>query len=140
MMRALIDDAAIIDLPSYARDDGVVVVAQASEHVPFAVARMFTVEGAPGAVRGQHAHKRCSQFMLCVSGVIEFLVDDGGARKNVTLNRGDKALLVPPMLWQSVTFRAPQSILVVLCDRPYEEDDYIRDYAAFLETRSGEPS
>jgi len=132
---SLIAGAVTIDLPTYARDDGVVVVAEALKHVPFAVVRMFTVEAPPGAVRGQHAHKRCSQFMLCVSGAVEVRIDDGGARKAAVLDRGDRALFVPPMLWQSVTFQGPQSVLVVLCDRPYEEGDYIRDYETFLDAR-----
>jgi len=34
-----------------------------------------------------------------------------------------------------VKFRQPSSVLVVLCDRLYEEHDYIRDYAEFLAFR-----
>jgi dTDP-4-dehydrorhamnose 3,5-epimerase-like enzyme len=129
-----IADAMTIDLPRHARDDGALVVAEALTHVPFAIVRMFTIQAPAGAVRGEHAHRRCSQFMICVSGVVEFSVDDGGNRKTCVLDRGNQALLVPPMLWQSVACRVP-SVLIGLCDRPYEEDDYIRDYAAFLETR-----
>lgn len=135
MTARTIADVVAIDLPSHVRDDGVLVVAEGATHVPFAVARLFTVQAPAGAIRGQHAHRHCAQFMICVSGAVDFSVDDGIDRRTFALDRGDAALFVPPMLWQSVTFRAPQSVLIGLCDRPYEEDDYIRDYATFLDAR-----
>ncbi|HWK94408.1 MAG TPA: FdtA/QdtA family cupin domain-containing protein [Pseudolabrys sp.] len=128
-------DVVKLDLPRHVRDDGVLVVAEGLKHVPFAVARLFTVEAPLGAVRGRHAHWRCSQFMICVYGAIEFLVDDGAVHKAFVLEHGHEALYVPPLLWQSLTFRAPKAVLVGICDRPYEEDDYIRDYDAFLDAR-----
>jgi hypothetical protein len=39
--------------------------------------------------------------------------------------------LVPPMIWHTVNFRKVDSAIIVLCDRHYESDDYIRDYAEF---------
>lgn len=128
-------DAITVPLPRDARDDGVLVIAEAHAHVPFAIARMFTIQAPAGAVRGRHAHRRCSQFMLCVSGAVDVLLDDGAGQRTVSLARDNDALHVPPMIWKAVTFHAPQTVLVVLCDRPYEEDDYIRDYAAYLDAR-----
>lgn len=132
---ATVADAVKLELPRHVRDDGTLVVAEGLTHVPFAIARMFTVEAPLGAARGRHAHRRCSQFMMCVRGAIEFLVDDGAAQRTFVLDRGHDALYVPPMLWQSVTFRTPQAVLIGMCDRPYEEGDYIHDYDAFLEAR-----
>lgn len=51
------------------------------------------------------------------------------------LDRGELALLVPPGIWVEIDVRQNQSVLIVLCDRPYEEHDYIRDYAEFLSFR-----
>lgn len=128
-------DAVKLELPRHVRDDGVLVAAEGLTHVPFAVARLFTVEAPLGAVRGRHAHRRCSQFMMCVHGTIEFLVDDGAMQRTFVLERGHEAFYVPPMLWQTLTFRTPQAVLIGLCDRSYEEDDYIRDYDTFLDAR-----
>jgi hypothetical protein len=128
-------DAVKFELPRHLRDDGALVVAEGLMHVPFAIARMFTVEAPLGAVRGRHAHRRCSQFMICAHGAIECLVDDGEARRTFVLERGNEALHVPPMLWQTLTFLAPQAVLIGICDRVFEEDDYIRDYDAFLDAR-----
>ena len=39
------------------------------------------------------------------------------------------------VLWNTVQFRQNESVLIVLCDRIYEADDYIRDYSEFLSFR-----
>ena len=42
---------------------------------------------------------------------------------------------MPPGLWNTVQFRQNESVLIVLCDRIYEADDYIQDYSEFLSFR-----
>jgi dTDP-4-dehydrorhamnose 3,5-epimerase-like enzyme len=132
--------ARFIELPCHRRDDGEVVVAEAAAQVPFAIARMFTLTAPAGAVRGNHAHRRCSQFMQCVHGIVEVTCSDGHGQKIFVLDRRDRALLVPPGIWNTVTFRQGHSVVTVLCDRPYEEGDYIRDYADYLAFRSTVPA
>jgi dTDP-4-dehydrorhamnose 3,5-epimerase-like enzyme len=128
-------DVRMIALPEHSRDDGAVVVAESFVHVPFSVARMFTLRAPIGALRGNHAHRRCSQFMVCVHGAVDIVCDDGSKRQTFTLDRNDRALLVPPNIWNAVAFRKASSVLVVLCDRHYEDHDYVRDYAEFLKWR-----
>jgi len=128
-------DVRTVALPEHSRDDGTVTVAEACVHVPFPIARMFTLRAPVGARRGNHAHQLCSQFMVCVHGTVDVVCDDGRERRIFTLDRNDQALLVPPMIWNVVDFRQTDSVLVVLCDRHYEEHDYIRDYADFLKLR-----
>lgn len=140
MTLATIADIVAIDLPRFARADGAIVVAEQTSHVPFAIARMFTLRGQRDAARGNHAHRTCRQFMLCASGAVDVGLDDGTSRRTVCLDRDNQALHVPAMIWNVVTFRAPESVLVVLCDQPYREDDYIRDYAAFLDARRKVPA
>src|SRR6266581_270015 len=119
-----IDDARLIALPRHARADGEVVVAEAAAQVPFQIRRMFALAAPAGAKRGRHAHRFCSQFMVCVSGAVDVLCEDGREQKTFMLDRRELALLVPPMIWNTVSFRDTNSVLVVLCDRPYEEHDY----------------
>ena len=40
-------------------------------------------------------------------------------------------LLVPPGIWASEKYVDNAAVLMVLCDRGYEADDYIRDYNDF---------
>jgi WxcM-like, C-terminal len=127
--------ARLIELPSYRRDDGEVVVAEITAQVPFASYRLFTLTAPVGAHRGKHAHRLCSQFMLCVAGAVEVVCDDGYQQRRFDLDRKNLALMVPPTIWSTVVFRKPGSVLIVLCDRIYEADDYIRDYTEFLSFR-----
>jgi dTDP-4-dehydrorhamnose 3,5-epimerase-like enzyme len=128
-------DARLVELPRHARADGEVVVAEAAAQVPFRIERMFALTAPAGAERGRHAHRLCSQFMICVSGAVDVVCEDDTSKRTFALNRRNQALLVPPGLWNTVKFRQNESVLIVLCDRVYEADDYIRDYAEFLSFR-----
>src|SRR5690349_5877530 len=130
-----ISDARLIELPRHARTDGEVIVAEAAAQVPFRIERMFALAAPAGATRGHHAHRLCSQFMICVSGAVDVVCEDGRSKNIFALDRRTQALLVPPGLWNIVEFRRSDSVLVVLCDRVYEAEDYIRDYTEFLSFR-----
>jgi UDP-2-acetamido-3-amino-2,3-dideoxy-glucuronate N-acetyltransferase len=135
--RTRLADVRTIDLPRHRRDDGEVVVAEAAAEVPFAIARLFVLRAPQGAERGKHAHRLCSQFMICSNGAVDIVLDDGVARQTFVLDRSNLALLVPPMIWNTVVFRAPDSVVAVLCDRPYEAGDYVPDYAEFNRLKEG---
>jgi len=128
-------EARLIDLPRHAGTDGEVVVAEAAAQVPFRIERLFILTAPVGSKRGRHAHRLCSQFMICVSGKVDAVCEDGDKQQTFVLNRRDRGLLVPPGLWTTVEFLEGCSVLVVLCDRLYEAGDYIRDYAEFLSFR-----
>ena len=102
---AVLIGVRIIDLPRHARADGEVVVAEVAAQVPFAITRMFTLTAPSSAERGRHAHRLCSQFMVCVAGAIDVVCDDGHEHRSFRLDRGHLGLLVPPMIWNSVIFR-----------------------------------
>jgi UDP-2-acetamido-3-amino-2,3-dideoxy-glucuronate N-acetyltransferase len=130
-----LSDARLIKLPLYVDPggDGLLVPTEAGKQVPFCqIQRMFTILAPAGAKRGRHAHRLCSQFMLCVSGVVDVVCDDGKDRRAFSLDHPDLALFVPPGLWLEFDARENDSVLTVLCDRLYEEHDHIRDYAEFL--------
>jgi dTDP-4-dehydrorhamnose 3,5-epimerase-like enzyme len=133
-----LEDVRAIELESYPEDDATVVVATSARQVPFAVARLFTITASAGAVRGRHAHRRCAQFMVCVHGVMNIVCTDGQAERAFLLDRGNLALLVPPTIWNTVNVRTEGAVLTVLCDRVYEEHDYIRDYMEFIAFRQAQ--
>lgn len=124
-----------LTLPRYARDDGEIVVAEAVAQVPFSIARVFTLTAPQGARRGEHAHRRCSQLLLCVHGSVELVCDDGTDRKVFLLDRNNCAVYVPPTIWNTVIFLKHRSVVIVLCDRPFEEADYLRTYPEFIAFR-----
>jgi hypothetical protein len=142
MTLATVDRLLTAALKLYANDNGDLVVVESGREVAFPIARVFAVRAGEGAVRGEHVHKRCSQFLIAVNGAVDVLCDDGAAKRTFRLDRVDAGLLLPPGIWATQTFRAPQSVVLVLCDQPYDESDYIRAYQAFLAWRRarGEPA
>ena len=101
--------------------------------VPFVPRRTFVVYGVPSEeVRGAHAHYRCEQLLVCVSGSVHALVDDGTRRREYVLDSPQTALYMPPMTWGTQYRYSADSVLMVLASRPYEAEDYIRDHDQFL--------
>jgi len=102
--------------------------------LPFAPQRLFTVYGVPSeSVRGSHAHRVCSQFLVCLAGSLSCLVDDGSAREEIRLANSEVGLHIPPMIWGTQWRYTRDAVLLVLASHPYDPADYIRDYEEFLQ-------
>lgn len=136
MIGTTVDNVRELVLPRHVQADGELVVLEQGVAVPFAVVRLFIVRAEEGAVRGRHAHRACTQLLVCVQGVTDVECDDGRGKRHFVLDSGFKGLLIPPGIWASETYR-DGAILCVLCDRPYESDDYVRVYEDFLGLRAG---
>src|SRR5690349_22379247 len=63
-----INSVVVIELPRHFAVNGDVVVMETVTHIPFIIARVFVVLAPSGAIRGQHAHKQCAQFLTCPAG------------------------------------------------------------------------
>lgn len=104
--------------------------------VPFSPARYFAVFGVPSIeLRGEHAHKRCQQFLVCMHGSCRVLLDDGNQRCEVTLDRPDMGVFMPEMIWGTQYRYSPDAALLVFASRKYEAEDYLRTYDEFLAER-----
>ncbi len=107
--------------------------------LPFVPQRIFMTYGIPSErTRGEHAHKLCEQFLVCVHGECHVIVDDGENREEFCLNRPTLGLLVPPMVWAQEHLHSADSVLAVLASHPYEPADYVRDYREFRAMVKGE--
>ena len=133
-MRSLYD-LRLIEFPLFASDTGELVVMEGGSEVPMDIARVFTIKARDGARRGRHAHRRCAQMLACLNGAVDVTCEDGVHKRTLRLDRADRGLYIPPSIWVEVCCLERDTVLLVLCDRPYEEDDYIRDHAAFLAYR-----
>jgi dTDP-4-dehydrorhamnose 3,5-epimerase-like enzyme len=86
-----------------------------------------------GDIRGDHAHKKCTQLLVCVSGQIRVICDTGLAKTEYILKDMENGLLIPPCIWATQEYATDDAVLMVLCDRGYEAEDYIRDPGEFKE-------
>ncbi|WP_370675588.1 FdtA/QdtA family cupin domain-containing protein [Pleomorphomonas sp. PLEO] len=131
-----VSDLAITVLPKRADPRGNLTFIEGGHHVPFDIKRIFYLYDVPTAEgRGAHAHKELHQFLVCLSGSFDVATDDGYEKRTIHLNRPWQGLHIPPMIWASEVNFDPGSVCLVLASMHYEEDDYIRDYDAFLTAR-----
>lgn len=130
----LSNGARQIALPTVQDLRGSLSVGEVHKEVPFAPQRYFVVFGVPSAeVRGEHAHLRCHQFLVCVAGHCSAIVDDGSERHEVHLNHKGVGLYMPPLTWGVQYKYSRDAVLLVLASHAYDTADYIRDYDEFCE-------
>ena len=129
-----------INFPIYDDPNGVLAVfegAAGAAKVPFSIARVFTVIANKGSVRGDHAHYRCTQLLVCLSGAILVTCFDGRVTEKVHLENNGEGILIPPGIWATQEYQKDNSVMMVLCDRSYEPEDYIRDSRIFVNFKLG---
>ena len=124
----------LIDLPTFDDPRGSLTVCEFERQVPFAVERSFIVHGVPAGVeRGEHAHRACHQFLLCVHGTVKALADDGSTRTVFDLAGPSRGLYMPPLTWGGQFDYSADALLVVFASHRYDDADYVRDYSTFLQ-------
>jgi len=107
-------------------------VGEFERDIPFPVRRYFIILDVPSEkVRGQHAHKECHQFLICVKGRVSVVADDGVARQEFLLDTPSVGLHLPPLTWATQYRYSADATLLVFASHYYDAADYIRDYAEF---------
>ncbi len=102
--------------------------------VPFTPERYFLVFNVPSKdVRGEHAHKVCEQFLICVKGSVVCVLEDGAQRIEIKLDQPNVGLYMPASIWGTQYRYSDDAVLLVFASHYYDANDYIRSYDAFLE-------
>ena len=129
-----ISDVRRFSLPVY-RDARGELIPSRADCLPGPLMRVFFVLGRDGAVRGEHAHKTCTQAMICIVGRVAIRCTDGSDDETFDLAAPGDGLLVPPTIWSNQVFTGESPMMAVLCDQEYDADEYIRDWDAFVTFR-----
>jgi len=123
----------LLEFPIFEEDSGELVVFEESiSAIPFPIKRIFNVRSEKGSVRGKHSHRLCSQILICSNGSIEVTCDDSINKETYLLDKPNYGLLVLPGIWAEQKYIKHDSTMTVICDRLYESEDYISDYADFI--------
>ena len=116
----------------FKKKSGTLIPISLSKDIPFKTKRVFMIYGNKNFVRGNHAHKKCSQFLLPIFGKIKIDYFDKFRKNSVLLNSNKKkGILLKPLTWCKLTFLSKNSIILVFCDREYEYKDYIEKISDF---------
>lgn len=128
----VVNGVSLHSLPRIADMRGSLIVGEFERSIPFSVNRYFMVFDVPSAeTRGEHAHRVCHQFLICVSGSCAVVADDGRHRREFLLDSPELGIHIPPMVWGIQYKYSPDAVLLVFASHYYDNSDYIRDYAEF---------
>jgi len=126
------ESVKLLEFPIFEEDSGELVVFEENiAIIPFSIKRIFNVRSEKDSVRGKHAHRLCSQILICSNGSIQVTCDDLTNKEIYILDKPNYGLLVSPGIWAEQKFIKQNTSMTVICDRLYEAEDYISDYADF---------
>lgn len=116
-------DASSADLYSFELGD-----------VPFIVKRAYWIQNfVPSSMRGNHAHRILTQMMVLLKGSLDIELNSGEEVTRKTLQNPGDCVLIPSATWRRFSSQDPNTVILVLADRVYEPEDYIRDFTEYLE-------
>ena len=112
---------------------GNLVAGEIGKFLPFEAKRFFVVHGVSSRqIRGQHAHRKCHQFLVCVRGSCRVIADDGRHREEFLLDSPARGVYLPPKTWGVQYDYSADAALLVFASHAYDPGDYVRDYDEFL--------
>ena len=136
MKKNTLDSVKFFNLKTIVEPDGNLVPVESNIDFPFSIKRVFYVYGVRDQNnRGEHAHHKTEQILVCLSGKLEVLCDDGVNKKKYLLESPQQALYIPAMIWDDQNYLTDDTVMLVLCNNHYNINDYIDNYDDFLKIR-----
>ena len=127
-----LEDIKLISLKTFIDPEGSLVSIESGLSIPFKIKRVFYIfEVHDQKDRGEHSHHKTEQVLICLSGKVKVLCDDGKNRKEWVLDKPNQALYIPNLIWDEQIYLTPDSVLLVFANTHYDESDYITDYEEF---------
>jgi len=100
--------------------------------LPFTPKRLFIVKNCEkGIRRGEHAHHKTQQLLICLKGEIK-VVTHNGKSKEVGILKEGCTTLIKAYHWDYQEFLSGDDVLLVVCSTPFDIKDYILNFDDFL--------
>ncbi|WP_395047587.1 sugar 3,4-ketoisomerase [Flavobacterium sp.] len=104
--------------------------------LPFEFKRVYYLFDVPSnSFRGSHSHVNQCEVLIALSGSFEVVLNDGKEKKSFLLNKPNFGLYIPTGIWRELENFSSGAVCLVMASDMYEEDDYIRDFDQFLESK-----
>ena len=127
-----LDNVKLFELDTFVDLEGSLVPIESNSTIPFEIKRVFYIYGVHDQEdRGEHSHHKTEQVLICLSGKVKVLCDDGKDRKEWILDKPNEALYIPNLIWDEQIYLTSSSVLLVLANTNYDPSDYIEDYEEF---------
>ena len=122
-----------VNLKEFGDERGKLVSVENND-LPFKIERFFYIyETDTSSVRGNHANRNSSFLFICLIGECDILIDDGLTRQTYRLNSPKTALFCPKGLWKEMFNFKLGTVLLVVSDHAFDNNEYIRNYKDFKE-------
>jgi len=133
-VKTQISGVELFPLPKASDIRGDLSFLEYKKHIPFLVKRFFLVHNVPTReVRGEHAHRKVHQFLICLKGSLSVIVDDGKKSLEFSLTEMSSGLYIRPLIWGIQYKYTKDAVLLVFASDIYDPKEYIRDYKEFLQ-------
>lgn len=121
-----------VALRNFTQKDGTIVPIELTRDLPFKGKRIFYIYGVPeGEFRGDHAHKKCHQFVIPIHGHFEAHIENPNGGFTFLLGDKKAGLHVPPLNWLRIERFSKDAVCLVIASEPYQVEDYLNDYEAY---------
>lgn len=132
------DRPGIINLPKIIDKRGNLSFFEHPRQLPFEIARTYWIYDVPGGEkRGSHAFREQQEFIVALSGSFDVVLNDGHEEQKFSLNRSYYGLFIPKMYWRRLENFSTNSLALIVSDKSFDENDYIRDFEQFKVLRNG---
>lgn len=122
----------IINLPKITDPRGNLSFFEYPDQLPFEIARTYWIYDVPGGeTRGSHAFKEQQEVIIAMSGSFDVILYDGCQEIKFSLNRSYYGLYIPKMYWRRLENFSTNSMALIVSDKMYDENDYLRDIDEF---------
>ena len=122
----------IIELPKILDKRGNLSFFESPNQIPFEIARTYWIYDVPGGeTRGSHAFKEQQEVIIAMSGSFDVILYDGCQEIKFSLNRSYYGLYIPKMYWRRLENFSTNSMALIVSDKMYDENDYLRDIDEF---------
>ena len=130
-----LEEITLTDIPTITDTRGNLAVIE-KDCLSYLIKRVYYLFDVPSdSYRGGHAHKEQLEFLIALSGSFTVTVDDGTSKKSFLLNKPNKGLLLPTGIWRELEDFSSGAICLVLSSGEFDEDDYIRSYDDFINSK-----
>ena len=127
----------IINLPKIVDPRGNLSFFQYPNQLPFEIARTYWIYDVPGGeTRGSHAFREQQEFIIALSGSFDIILHNGQNEERFSLNRSHYGLFIPKMYWRKLENFSTNSLALIVSDKNYDENDYIRDFDLFINLKN----
>lgn len=104
--------------------------------LPFEFKRVYYLFDVPStAFRGGHSHIKQAEVLIALSGSFEVVLNDRHSKKSFVLNKPNIGLYIPTGIWRELENFSSGSICLVFASDVFIEEDYIRDFSEFMDSK-----